>query len=72
MRPVAIACGLLLAACSTTALARTAAEPQARFRYGDLNLREAGDRQILVARVDHAAADFAADTALSSPLPSAQ
>lgn len=58
MRPVAIVCGLLLAACSTQTLACAAADPQARFSYGDLNLREASDRQILVARVDQAAADY--------------
>lgn len=58
MRPFAIVCGLLLVACSTDALAQTAAAPQARFYYGDLNLREAADRQILVARVDEAAAEY--------------
>lgn len=58
MRPLALVAALLLAACSTTVPADTAPEPQARFHYGDLNLREAADRQILVARVEQAAADY--------------
>lgn len=58
MRPFAIVCGLLLAACSTDVFAQTAAAPQARFYHGDLNLHEAADRQILVARVDEAAAEY--------------
>lgn len=60
MRPLAIVCGLLLAACSTTPAAPTA-EPQARFHYADLNLRSAADRQRLVTRVDQAAADYCRD-----------
>lgn len=60
MRPLAIVCGLLLAACSTPAPARTAdftspAPPVARVPYADLNLRDDGDRARLVARVADAA-----------------
>lgn len=58
MRPLAIVCGLLLAACSTTAPAGAADAPQARFRHADLNLRDPADRQILASRVDRAAADY--------------
>ena len=32
--------------------------PKLDFYYGDLNLREAADRQVLVARVDAAAAEY--------------
>lgn len=58
MRTLAIACGLLLAACSTAAVAapqRNDPAPQARFHYGDLDLRDADDQLVLVARVQQAA-----------------
>ena len=57
MRPFAIACGLLLAACSTTPQVRTLDAPQAYFHYADLNLQDPTDGQTLVSRVDQAAAD---------------
>ncbi len=61
MRPLAIVCGLLLAACSTPAPARTVHAPPppvARVAYADLNLRDEGDRARLVARVADAARDY--------------
>lgn len=58
MRPFAIVCGLLLAACSTHPAHAEEPEPQARFTYGDLNLRDPADRMTLLARVDQAAADY--------------
>lgn len=60
MRPLAIACGLLLAACSTTGLA-PGPEPQARFRYADLDLRDPAGRRTLALRVEQAAADYCRD-----------
>lgn len=57
MRIPAIACGLLLAACSTSAPAAAPA-PVARFAYADLDLRDPAGRQELVRRVDRAAADY--------------
>ena len=63
MRPLAIVCGLLLAACPlTAALAQDGAPaPEARFVYGDLNLRRAADQGELVVRVARAAADYCRD-----------
>lgn len=61
MRPLAIVCGLLLAACATVPAHSDEPSPQARFTYGDLNLRDAADRLTLVARVDQAAADYCRD-----------
>lgn len=58
MRPFAIVCGLLLAACATVPACAEEPAPQARFIYGDLNLRGAADRMTLLARVDQAAADY--------------
>lgn len=59
MRPLAIVCGLLLAACSTVDPARSAdPAPQARFHYADLNLRTPAGRAVLVARVKQAAEDY--------------
>lgn len=58
MRSLAIACGLLLAACSAPAFAQSASAPQARLSYGDLNLRDPAHRQVLVARVDQAVAAY--------------
>ena len=58
MRPFAIVCGLLLAACSTTTPARDPDAPQARFHYADLNLQDPADGQTLVLRVEQAAADY--------------
>jgi UrcA family protein len=58
MRLYAIACGLLLAACSTTPRAQTSDAPQARFHYADLNLQDPADGQVLVSRVDQAASDY--------------
>lgn len=63
MRPLAIVCGLLLAACSTPAPGRAAAfappsPPVARVPYADLNLRDDGDRARLVARVADAAREY--------------
>ena len=61
MRTLAIACGLLLAACppalANAAVAHPDEEPapQARFHYGDLDLRDAGDQLVLVERVQQAA-----------------
>lgn len=56
MRPVAIVCGLLLAACSSLpAAADTDPAPQARFAYGDLDLRSRAGQSALVARVQEAA-----------------
>ena len=56
MRSLAIACGLLLAACPLTAgAAPNDPAPQARFHYGDLNLRDADDQRVLVDRVRQAA-----------------
>lgn len=65
MRPLAIVCGLLLAACpATAALARDdASAPKARFVYGDLNLRRPADQDELVVRVARAAADYCRDHA---------
>ncbi len=65
MRPLAIVCGLLLAACpATAALAHDdAPAPQARFVYGDLNLRRPADQDELVGRVARAAADYCRDHA---------
>lgn len=64
MRPFAIVCGLLLAACPTAAaLAHEAPAPQARFAYGDLNLRRPADQDELVVRVARAAADYCRDHA---------
>lgn len=62
MRPLAIVCGLLLAACSTVHPARSAdPAPQARFSYADLNLRDPADRAVLVARVKQATEDYCRD-----------
>lgn len=61
MRPLAIVCGLLLAACSTLPAHTEENAPQARFTYNDLNLRDAADRMTLLARVDKAAADYCRD-----------
>lgn len=61
MRPFAIVCGLLLAACSTLPAHSLDAAPQARFVYSDLNLRSPADRLTLLARVDQAAADYCRD-----------
>jgi UrcA family protein len=63
MRPLAIVCGLLLAACpATAALAHDdAPAPQARFVWGDLNLRSLADQDQLVVRVSRAAADYCRD-----------
>lgn len=58
MRSLALVCGMLLAACSTTAPARVPNAPQARFHYADLNLRDPADGQTLVTRVDEAAAEY--------------
>lgn len=59
MRPFAIVCGLLLAACSTTVPAHSQdPAPEARFTYADLNLRDPAQRQILASRVEQAAADY--------------
>jgi UrcA family protein len=61
MRPLAIACGLLLAACSTAparAALPEAGAPTARVPYADLNLRDSQDRDRLVARVAEAARDY--------------
>lgn len=66
MRPLAIVCGLLLAASTVapaTAHDRSARAPQARFHYGDLDLRDGGDQLVLVARVQQAAADYCRDHA---------
>lgn len=64
MRPLAIACGLLLAACPIAAAAHPdEPAPQARFHYGDLNLRDAEDQLILVARVQEAADAYCRDHA---------
>jgi UrcA family protein len=60
MRPFAIVGGLLLAACSTLP-ARAEPAPQARFAYGDLDLRSYADRMTLLARVDQATADYCRD-----------
>lgn len=61
MRPLAIVCGLLLAACSTIPHRSADDAPQARFGYSDLDLRDAEDRLVLVERVDRAAADYCRD-----------
>ncbi|HYC96565.1 UrcA family protein [Brevundimonas sp.] len=61
MRPLAIVCGLLLAACSALSAHAEEPAPQARFSYGDLNLRDPADRRTLVARVDQATADYCRD-----------
>ena len=58
MRPFAIVCGLLLAACSTTAPARVTDAPKARFHYADLNLEDPAAGQTLISRVDRAAKDY--------------
>ena len=64
MRPLAIVCGLLLAACPAAALAHDAPPaPQARFVYSDLNLRRPADQDELVVRVAQAAADYCRDHA---------
>lgn len=67
MRPLAIVCGLLLAACQTAAAhsAERPADPapQARFHYGDLDLRDADDQQMLVVRVQQAADAYCRDHA---------
>jgi UrcA family protein len=62
MRHVAIVCGLLLAACSTVPAAANPA-PQARFTYGDLELRSRAGQLALVARVQAAAEDYCRDHA---------
>lgn len=62
MRTLAMAGGLLLAACSTADSAASH-EPQARFAYADLDLRSANGRAELVRRVDRAAADYCRDHA---------
>ena len=61
MRPLAIVCGLLLAACATVPAHTQDPAPQARFSYADLNLRDAADRRMLLTRVDQAAADYCRD-----------
>lgn len=64
MRPFAIVCGLLLAACPAAALAHDGVPaPEARFIYGDLNLRRPSDQDELVVRVGRAAADYCRDHA---------
>src|SRR5690349_7815160 len=64
MRPFAIVCGLLLAACPAAALAQDGAPaPQARVVYGDLNLRRPADQDELVVRVARAAAAYCRDHA---------
>lgn len=61
MRPLAIVCGLLLAACATIPAHADEPAPQARFTYGDLDLRSGADRMTLLARVDQATADYCRD-----------
>ena len=70
MRPLAIVRTLLLAAAPAALLTAAAAQaqdapaaPQARFHYGDLDLRDPGDRRVLVERVETAAADYCRDHA---------
>jgi UrcA family protein len=65
MRPFAIVCGLLLAACpATAALAHDdTPAPQARFVWGDLDLRSRAGQDELVVRVARAAADYCRDHA---------
>lgn len=58
MRSLAIVCGLLLAACSTTSPARPEEAPKASFYFADLDLQKSTDRRTLVSRVDIAAADY--------------
>lgn len=55
MRPLAIACGLLLAACSTVPVPP---QPQARVPFTDLDLSRRDDQDILVQRVRQAAVDY--------------
>jgi UrcA family protein len=65
MRPFAIVCGLLLAACPAQTIAHSFAQdaPVARVRYGDLNLRRADGRAELVSRVRDAAVLYCRDHA---------
>lgn len=64
MRPFAIVCGLLLAACPITAAeAQDAPAPEARFVWSDLDLRRPADQDELVFRVARAAADYCRDHA---------
>ena len=61
MRTLAIACGLLLAACSTTpASSARALLPQARVAYGDLDLQSRADQDRLVQRVAREAEAYCA------------
>jgi len=65
MRPLAIVCGLLLAACPATAAVAhdDPPAPQARVVWSDLNLRRPADQDELVVRVARAAADYCRDHA---------
>lgn len=65
MRPFAIVCGLLLAACpATAALAHDEPPaPQARFVWRDLDLNSPADQDELVVRVARAADDYCRDHA---------
>lgn len=58
MRPLAIVCGLLLAACSTVPARSADSAPQARFSWAGLNLRDPADRATLASRVQRAADDY--------------
>lgn len=61
MRTLAIACGLLLAACSTTpASSARIPLPQARVAYGDLNLESRTGQDLLVQRVSRSAEAYCA------------
>ena len=58
MRFLAIACGLLLAACSTMPAASPDPDPTAHVRYRDLRLTDQAAQDALVVRVREAAVDY--------------
>lgn len=58
MRSLAIACGLLLAACSTTPAAHADPNPVARVHYSDLQLADPAAQDALVVRVREAAVGY--------------
>lgn len=63
MRSLAIASGLLLAACSTLPAASANPDPIARFHHGDLRLTDPIAEDALVVRVREAAVGYCRDHA---------